>query len=98
MWWFVLSIASLCSRRVIDWDEDACNAVPGFVPTLTGGDGDDTQFCKHRFDFTGGASLLSLYYSSLRWVLAYPVFGGGSSSRHKPETYVYPAFKTTTPY
>ena len=27
--------------------EDACRALPGFEPTLTGGDGDGTQFCKY---------------------------------------------------
>ena len=57
MWWLVLSSASLRFGRVIDWGEDACNALPGFVPTLIGGDGDDIQFCKHRFNFTERASL-----------------------------------------
>ena len=42
--------ASLYSGWVIDWDEDACNALPGFEATLTGGDGDAIQFRKRRFN------------------------------------------------
>jgi hypothetical protein len=33
-------------------EKDACNALPGFLPTLTGGDGNDIQFCEHRFAST----------------------------------------------
>jgi hypothetical protein len=59
MWWFVLSLdlVSLCLRRVVDSEVEACRALPGFMPTLTGGDGDDMQFCEHRFNLTGSASL-----------------------------------------
>jgi hypothetical protein len=59
MWWFVLSLdlASLCLRQVIDSEVGACHALPGFIPTLTGGDGDGMQFCEHRFNLTGSASL-----------------------------------------
>jgi hypothetical protein len=58
MWWFVLSLdlVSLCLRRVIDSEVDACRALPGFIPTMTGGDGDDMQFCEHGFTLTGSAS------------------------------------------
>jgi hypothetical protein len=45
-------------RRVIDWDEGACDALPGFVPTLTGGDGAGTQYCEHSFNLAG----LHLFY------------------------------------
>lgn len=42
---------SLQSSTLLYLDElmsrpDACDAVPDFVVTLTGGDGDGTQFCK----------------------------------------------------
>ena len=59
MWRFVFSLdlGSLCLRRVIDSEVEACNALPGFMPTLTGGDGDDMQFCEHRFSLTESASL-----------------------------------------
>jgi hypothetical protein len=59
MRWFVLSLdlTSLCLRRVIDSEVDACNALPDFMPTLTGGDGDDMQFCEHRFNLTRSTSL-----------------------------------------
>lgn len=62
LWWFVLSLdlASLCLRRLADNEVlDACVALPGFIPTLTGGDGDDTQFCEHRF------ASISLFLASL---------------------------------
>ena len=59
MWWFVLSLdlASVCLRQVIDSEVDACHALPSFMPTLTGGDGDGMQFCEHRFNLTVSASL-----------------------------------------
>jgi hypothetical protein len=53
MWRFVLSSASLCFRRVIDWDEEACRAIPGFTEVVTGGDGDGIQFCKRCLNLTG---------------------------------------------
>lgn len=51
---FVLSLdpASLCLRRVIDSEVEACHALPDFMPTLTGGDGDGMQFCEHRFNLS----------------------------------------------
>ena len=59
MWWFVLSLdlASLRLRRVIDSEVGACSALPGFKPTLIGGDGDGMQYCEHRFNLTGSVSL-----------------------------------------
>ncbi|KAI0301189.1 alpha/beta-hydrolase [Multifurca ochricompacta] len=38
--------AAYCKpSKITEWHcGDACNAIPGFVPTLTGGDGDATQF------------------------------------------------------
>jgi hypothetical protein len=59
MWWFVLALdlASLYLLRVIDSEVDACRALPSFMPTLTGGDGDGMQFCENRFNLTGSASI-----------------------------------------
>jgi hypothetical protein len=56
VWRLAPSLASLRLRWLIDEHKDACNAVPGFLPNMTGGDGDGTQFCEHRFDLTGPAS------------------------------------------
>ena len=53
-----LELVSLCLRRVVDSELDACNSLPDFMPTLTGGDGDDMQFCEHRFSLTMSASLI----------------------------------------
>ncbi|KAI9508343.1 Alpha/Beta hydrolase protein [Russula earlei] len=38
--------AAYCTpNKVVGWQcGDACNALPGFLPTLTGGDGDGTQY------------------------------------------------------
>jgi hypothetical protein len=33
---------------LIENGKEACNALPGFLPTLIGGQQDDIQFCKHR--------------------------------------------------
>jgi len=38
-------------RWLIEKGKAACNALPGFLPTLIGGQPDDFQFCKHRFAF-----------------------------------------------
>ena len=38
----------LCRLNDMATALDACRAVSNFTPTLTGGDGDGTQFCKHR--------------------------------------------------
>jgi hypothetical protein len=58
MRWFVLSLdLAYLYRRVIDSEVDACHSLPGFIPTLTGGDGDGMQFCEHRFNLAGSASL-----------------------------------------
>lgn len=46
-----------CIRWVVDGEVAACNSVTGFNVTLTGGDGADMQFCEHRFNLTGSASL-----------------------------------------
>jgi hypothetical protein len=46
MWWLVYSSTPRYLRKLIDGDKDACRAVSDFMPTLTGGDGDDTQYCK----------------------------------------------------
>jgi hypothetical protein len=37
-------------------------------------------------------------YPSLRWILAYPIRGGGSSPRHGPAQDVCPSFRTTLIY
>jgi hypothetical protein len=39
------------------------------MPTLTGGDGNGTQFCKHRFNFTGPAPF---YWTILVYVGYWP--------------------------
>jgi len=44
--------SSLCLRWLIELRKEACNAVPGFNPTLTDGDGDHIQFCEYRITST----------------------------------------------
>jgi hypothetical protein len=44
--------SSLCLRWLIELRKAACNAVPGFNPTLTDGDGNDLQYCEYRIMLT----------------------------------------------
>jgi hypothetical protein len=86
-----------CLRRVIDGEVAACRSLPGFNVTLTGGDGDDEQFCEHRFNLSVHVSLLNVTNNySLCWILAYRVCGGGGSPRHKPGQNACPAHSQNT--
>jgi hypothetical protein len=81
------SFSSLCLRWLIEMGKAACNALPGFQPNLTGGDGKDIQFCEHRhwpaFNF-----LDLINDASFRRILASAVLRCGSPPRNKPKTYV----------
>ena len=50
---FLLCLCAFASLSI--WDKAACDAVPGFLPTLTGGDGDGTQYCNHRVNLMPGS-------------------------------------------
>ena len=82
-----------CLNRFTDPTEGACRALPSFVPTLTGGDGDGTQFCEHRFNprrLICFPELINIH--SLCGILALPVRGRGGSSRHRPTASVCLSF------
>ena len=75
--------------KLTDGAKGACRAVPDFEPTLTGGDGDSTQYCK-RDCVTVSSPRPLTYDGRLCWVLAYPVCRGGSTPRHRPVASVCP--------
>ncbi|KAH9029130.1 alpha/beta-hydrolase [Lactarius hengduanensis] len=54
--------AAYCpSNKIVGWQcGGACNAVPGFTPTLTGGDGDATQYLVVAHQGTNPSELLSV--------------------------------------
>ena len=76
---------------LIENGKEACNALPGFMPTLIGGQRDDIQFCKQAsfcFYFFKSRVLLlkpDQNASRFRWILACAVLGSSSLSRNEPE-------------
>jgi hypothetical protein len=72
-----------------DGAKEACRAVPGFIPTLRGGDGDGIQFCKQAWAAIPRRGILFtcsdlIEDDRLCRFLACPVCCGGSTPRHRP--------------
>jgi len=86
---FLLLLSFYPLDKLTDGAKGACRAVPDFEPTLTGGDGDSTQYCK-RDCVTVSSPRPLTYDGRLCWVLAYPVCRGGSTPRHRPVASVCP--------
>lgn len=53
---------------------EACKALPGFQPTLVGGDGNAVQICELQHTFRYILYLCNV--GSLRRILAYPKYCG----------------------